>query len=152
MVPTQRRNVWTRCSVTTTIVSDLAISRISQFCQFRKPPKRSSFRGGEVARVDHIALRGGSAVHRWRTEVRFRTCSVHPTVCPKCARVRPRRKLTSSNNFETWRRKNGDDKGGHLLREYEDRVKEAHAVTYGSEHKAWWKCETCKKRWQAPVT
>jgi len=91
-----------------------------------------------------------ACTHQCRTEIRFRTRSVHPTDCPKCARIRPRRKLSSSNNFETRCRKNGD-KGGRLLREYDDHAKQAHAVTYGSEHKAWWKCETCKSRWQAPV-
>ena len=76
-----------------------------------------------------------------------RTRSNKPTGCPKCVN---HTRATKTNNFLTWCEKNGE-RGKKLHKEYVDEDKKPSEVSYGSNYKALWKCETCANEWRALV-
>ena len=85
--------------------------------------------------------------HVWRAKMLNRTTSNKPRGCPKCANRIP---LSKTNNFLTWCEKNGE-RGKKLHKEYVDEDKKPSEVSYGSNYKALWKCETCANEWRALV-
>jgi len=88
--------------------------------------------------------RCGTSAHEWRAKVNSRTNGVTPSGCPQCKTNPP------VSNFLTWCEKNGE-RGKKLHKEYVDEDKKPSEVSYGSNYKALWKCETCANEWRALV-